>query len=244
MSSITRTCRRALVFSLGLGLVTAALHAADPEPASATSPAAAPAPAEPAAEPAKTESAPSADLAQQLATAESNLATALRSYALLQAENDQLKADAARNQAAVQAAADKTVSDTQAAAAKTTSDALAEAGALRDEVRQLQAQSAALAAENAQLRTRLALTGNPPGSTLVNPTRPGTAAAAVLQPAPVTPPPAAAPRTHTIVLGDSLTKISKKYYGTPNRWDEIMKANPGVIKNSESIPLGAVITIP
>lgn len=247
MSSIIRTCRRALVLSLGLGVVTAALHAADPEPASATPPAATtPAPAEPAAEPAKAESIPSADLAQQLATAESNLATALRSYSLLQTENDQLKADAARNQAATQAAADKTVSDTQATAAKTTSDALAEAGALRDEVRQMQGQVAALAMENAQLRTRLALTGNPPGSTLVNPTRPGTAAAAVLKPEPVTPAPetSPAPRTHTIVLGDSLTKISKKYYGTPNRWDEIMKANPGVIKNSESIPLGAVIKIP
>lgn len=241
MSSIIRTCHRALFFSLGLGVVAAALHAADPDPAATPAPAAEPTPA---AEPAKAE--PATDLAQQLAETQDKLSTALRSYALLQTENDELKANAARDQAAVQAAADKTVSDTQAAAAKTTSDALAEAAALRDEVRQLQAQTAALAAENAQLRTRLALTGNPPGTTLVNPTRPGTAAAAILQPAPVTLPPAAAPapRTHTIVLGDSLTKISKKYYGTPNRWEEIMKANPGVIKNSESIPLGAVITIP
>ncbi|MBS0631536.1 MAG: LysM peptidoglycan-binding domain-containing protein [Verrucomicrobia bacterium] len=234
------TPKSALRLALILALTTVYSRAADAQPAAAT-----PAPeAAPAAEPAKTE--PAADLAQQLAETQDKLATALRSYSLLQTENDQLKADAATREAAVQAAADKTVSETQAAAAKTTSDALAQAAALRDEVRQLQSQSAALAAENAQLRTRLALTGNPPGTTLVNPTRPGTAAAAVLQPAPATPAPEAAPapRTHTIVPGDSLTKISKKYYGTPNRWEEIMKANPGVIKNSESIPLGAVITIP
>lgn len=234
------TPKSALRLALILALPVVSSRAADTETAAPT-----PAPeAAPAAEPAATTPAP--DLAKQLAETEDKLSTALRSYALLQTENDQLKADAASREAAIQATADKTVSDTQAAAAKTTSDALAQAAALRDEVRQLQAQVAALAGENAQLRTRLAITGNPPGTTLVSPTRPGTAAAAVLKPEPAAPAPEAAPapRTHTIVVGDSLTKISKKYYGTPNRWEEIMKANPGVLKNSENIPLGETITIP
>jgi len=46
----------------------------------------------------------------------------------------------------------------------------------------------------------------------------------------------------SFVTGDSLTKISKKYYGTPNRWDEIMKANPGIKVQAESIPWGGGAT--
>jgi nucleoid-associated protein YgaU len=214
-----------------------ALRAADPEPAS-------PAPATPAATPAA-EPAPAPDLAKELAAAEDKLATALRSYTLLQNENDQLKAAAARDLSAAQSAADKTVSETQLSAARTTSEALGKVAGLQDEVRQLQAQVAAFAAENAQLRTRLALVGPPPGSVLASPTRPG-AASAVLKPEPVAPAPdpAPAPRTHTVVAGDSLTKLAQHYYGSANRWDEIMKANPAIIRNANNLPLGATIRIP
>jgi nucleoid-associated protein YgaU len=65
--------------------------------------------------------------------------------------------------------------------------------------------------------------------------------------APVTPPPApaaAGPRHHTVGKSDSLTKLSLKYYGNANRWQDILKANPKVIKNPNVLPLGADIVIP
>jgi nucleoid-associated protein YgaU len=236
-----------LAFSLALGLAPAtALRANDPAPAAPATPAATPAPA-PAPAPAAAEPAPdaSADLAKQLAAAEDKLAAALRSYTLLQNENDQLKASAANTQAAAQAAADKTVAEAQITAGRVVSDALSQANAARDEARQLQAQVAALAAENARLRTSLALAGPPPGSTLGNPTRPG-AATGVLKPETVVPAPDPVPaaRTHTVKIGDSLTKISLKYYGTASRWEEIYQANRAVIKSGHSLPLGATLKIP
>lgn len=228
---------------LALLLVSAvALRANEPAPAPVTTPASTPAPAAAAPAPAHYD----ADLAKRLAETEDKLATALRSYAILQTENDELKAAASRDHAAVQAAADKTIAETQTTAARTTSDALAQAQAARDEVRQLQSQVANLAAENAQLKTRLALVGPPPGSVLATPTRPGTAAAQIQAeppaPAPAPEPPPA--RFHTVAIGDTLGKISKQYYGTPARWEEILRANTDIIRNENSIPLGAKLRIP
>ena len=44
--------------------------------------------------------------------------------------------------------------------------------------------------------------------------------------------------------GDTLTKISLQYYGTANRWEEIVRANPDIIRDENSIPLGATLRIP
>ncbi len=177
------------------------------------------------------------DLANRLADAESKLSTALRSYSLLQIENDRLKADAAT-------AADSA----QAAATKSAGASAAQISALRDELRQTQAQIDALASENAQLKTRLALAGPPPGTTLATPIRPGTARAATAAPAPVTENPSAAPatapRTHVVVAGDNLARLARQYYGNANRWDEILRANRDVIKNENVLPLGATLQIP
>ena len=41
-------------------------------------------------------------------------------------------------------------------------------------------------------------------------------------PAKAEPAPAPAARTYTIAAGDTLTKISQKFYGTPSRWPEIL----------------------
>jgi len=37
--------------------------------------------------------------------------------------------------------------------------------------------------------------------------------------------PVAAAHTHTVMEGDSLSRISLRYYGTPNLWQEIYDAN-------------------
>lgn len=178
------------------------------------------------------------DLAGRLADTESKLSTVLRSYTLLQQELDQTKAEAA-------AAAEKS----QAAAAQSAAAAAAQVSALHDELRQSQALAASLAADNSQIKTRLAVSGPPPGSTLAAPQRPGAARAeAALQPTsiatPAEPPVAAAPRTHVIVPGDSLAKIARRYYGNANRWDEILRANRDVIKNENVLPVGATLQIP
>ena len=33
-------------------------------------------------------------------------------------------------------------------------------------------------------------------------------------------------RSYTVKSGDTLNRISVRYYGTPQRWTEIVKANP------------------
>jgi TP901 family phage tail tape measure protein len=68
-------------------------------------------------------------------------------------------------------------------------------------------------------------------------------------PPPPPPPPApAAPAnrgTYTVVRGDTLSGISKKYYGDANQWRKIYDANKGVIgSNPNMIFPGQVYTIP
>ena len=67
-------------------------------------------------------------------------------------------------------------------------------------------------------------------------------------PAPPPPPPPAAPAnrgTYTVVRGDTLSGISKKYYGDANQWRKIYDANKGVIgSNPNMIFPGQVYTIP
>ena len=103
------------------------------------------------------------DVARQLSDTQDKLSTALHSYTLLQDENAQLKADAEKS------AADKASLDTQLAAAnnsiallKSQAAAATQVDGLRDQLRQSQNQIAALATENADLRTRLALTNSAP----------------------------------------------------------------------------------
>ncbi|HTO03023.1 MAG TPA: LysM peptidoglycan-binding domain-containing protein, partial [Opitutus sp.] len=94
------------------------------------------------------------------------------------------------------------------------------------------------------------LVGPPPGSTLSSPSRPGRpqAAAAVVpatnpEPAP-TPIETPAARTHTVVLGDTLGKISRQYYGTAARWEEILRANGDIIRDPNVLTVGTTLRIP
>lgn len=55
---------------------------------------------------------------------------------------------------------------------------------------------------------------------------------------------AGAQRTYTVVAGDSLSKIAKKFYGDAKQWRRIFEANKDVIKNPDLIHPGQVFKIP
>ena len=60
-----------------------------------------------------------------------------------------------------------------------------------------------------------------------------------------TPPPqASASKTHTVQPGDTLSKISKKFYGDPNQYPRIVEANKDKISDPDKIFPGQVLTIP
>lgn len=51
-------------------------------------------------------------------------------------------------------------------------------------------------------------------------------------------------KKYTVGKGDTLQKISKKFYGTTKRWMDIYNANKGVLKSPNDIYPGQVIDIP
>jgi nucleoid-associated protein YgaU len=167
------------------------------------------------------------------------------SASTLSAEVETLRTQlAAANQTiADQTASLETANTNLAGARKTVDTATAELVATRDQLRQTQAQAAASAIESQQLKTRLALVGNLPASN--TPSRPGTIAPTSVDlppPAPVEAP--AGPRVHTVAPGDSLSRISLRYYGTASRWNEILQANRDAIRNPDSLALGTKLRIP
>ena len=62
--------------------------------------------------------------------------------------------------------------------------------------------------------------------------------------APVSGVPVIPTRLHTVVEGDSLTRISLRYYGTPNRWQEIYDANRDALQGENALRLGQQLRIP
>jgi len=51
-------------------------------------------------------------------------------------------------------------------------------------------------------------------------------------------------QTYTVVAGDSLSKIAKKFYGNANQWNAIFQANKDKISNPDMIHPGQVLRIP
>jgi len=49
---------------------------------------------------------------------------------------------------------------------------------------------------------------------------------------------------HTVKSGESLSKISKKYYGDPMKYKKIFEANTNILKNPDIIQPGQVLAIP
>ncbi len=188
-----------------------------------------------------------------LANVEAKLSTALRSASLLRDENEQLKG--------------------QLAQLKTGAAGAAGADSLQDQLRDAQAQAAALNEENARLKARLVSGGSPaPASTQVFPpptsvttgsvtltprtgsgvnatlvtSVPGIQRTAAPRPEPAANPrPDAVPaRVHVVAGGDTLAKISAQYYGTPGRWSEILAANRDVLGETNNLVVGRTLRIP
>ena len=63
-------------------------------------------------------------------------------------------------------------------------------------------------------------------------------------PAPPSPPPRRRRRPTWSLEGDTLTKISRKFYGSSGRWEDILKANRDVLKDEKSLVVGSTLKIP
>jgi nucleoid-associated protein YgaU len=132
----------------------------------------------------------------------------------------------------------------------------AEVNTLRDQLRDVQAQVTALTEENARLKTRLnteappvriALTGGGNGHSDTGVSAPKAQGSSVT--ASLTTSAGGATRNasqtlHTVSAGDTLAKISTQYYGTPNRWSDILSANRDVLGESNNLIIGRSLRIP
>jgi len=170
----------------------------------------------------------------------------------LAAEVDQLKAAAAAQPDAGKLAAERDalaarlsetearVASAQAEAARATEQLGAlqrssgqtsnEVAAARALIQQLQGSNAVLAQENYQLKTLLARnTGS------AAPSAPSVLAAA---------PTAPGARSHLVVAGDSLSRISQRYYGNAGRWQEIYNANREKLGPNGVLRVGTELRIP
>src|SRR5690606_36941344 len=49
---------------------------------------------------------------------------------------------------------------------------------------------------------------------------------------------------YTVVKGDNLSKISKEFYGTPNKYPQIFEANKPMLTHPDKIYPGQVLRIP
>lgn len=49
---------------------------------------------------------------------------------------------------------------------------------------------------------------------------------------------------HILAVGETLTRVALKYYGTKTLWPYLVKYNPDVIKNPDNVPSGTVIKVP
>ena len=58
------------------------------------------------------------------------------------------------------------------------------------------------------------------------------------------PDPESVPRTYTVQSGDSLSGISRKFYGTPSRWIDIYQANRDRISSENALQVGQELRIP
>ena len=186
--------------------------------------------------------ADASDLAKELAETKSRLETALRGYTLLAQERDDLatratkagesladaenRANAAKDESA---RLDAGLTALQRSTSQTSRDYASQQALLQ----QMRGANTVLAQENYQLKATLARDPNAPRNTVTPVPVPTTA----------TPAPAAV-RTHTVVAGDSLSKISLRYYGTANRWREILQANPGIVSPTGVVRVGTTLRIP
>jgi len=196
------------------------------------------------------------ELAKKLADTEDRLATSLRGFAALQRERDALAESAGKSAAAVTAERDALatqvasltgqveqlrtaaqsnsgtmqaeltrLNEAVAALQRSSTQGSRDLAATRALAQQLQGANTVLAGENYQLKTMLARS--------VGGAAPVTAPVAV----PVA-------RTHVVVAGDSLSRLSQRYYGNANRWQEIYSANASLLGPNGVLRVGTELRIP
>ncbi|MGB0257810.1 MAG: LysM peptidoglycan-binding domain-containing protein, partial [Coraliomargarita sp.] len=61
---------------------------------------------------------------------------------------------------------------------------------------------------------------------------------------PASPAPESVPRSYTVQSGDSLSTISRKFYGTPSRWIDIYQANRDRLSSENALRVGQELRIP
>ncbi|MFI5335561.1 MAG: LysM peptidoglycan-binding domain-containing protein [Opitutales bacterium] len=178
-------------------------------------------------------------LKTELADAKERLATALRGYSLIEKERDDLAAKASGAVAATAADKDALAAKLTEAETRATA-AAAEAARLGESLAALQRSTGDT---NRQLASTRALLEAQQGSNTVLAQenlrlKSAMARAAAALPA------VSSLRTHTVAAGDSLSKISQLYYGTPGRWSEVYEANRDVIGTRGELRVGSELRIP
>jgi len=192
------------------------------------------------------------DLQKELSETQMKLDASLRSYQLQQNEVDRLQnaianIDNERAQLAERLKTATTEAANSASRASANNDASVQLAGVREQLRQTQNQLASVAYENTEMKHRLAFIAPTPGIltplpvavNTVAPNRPGSSKPAVTET-----PTAAAPRTHTVVSGDTLSTIAKHYYGSASRWTEILAANKGTLRDPAALRVGMKLKIP
>ena len=198
--------------------------------------------------------APSADEpsepTKELAEIQMKLEVALRAFTLLENERDELAARAAKSGEILSAdrdshsvrlsnaesKADSAQAEVARLAAALTALQRSTAQASRDYaaqqvlLSQMRGANAVLAQENYQLKTALARDPNAARNSSVVPVTVST--------------PAAEAKTYTVVAGDSLSKISQRVYGNPQRWRVIYQANLDRLSGENSLKVGLQLRIP
>jgi nucleoid-associated protein YgaU len=129
-------------------------------------------------------------------------------------------------------------------------------GALTTERRSHESRLSSLERENDALSTRLRRAQNTldqiaaaarvlnPGSGGVATATPRVRSPSTSNTRPATASRPAAARTHVVVEGDSLTRISMLYYGTPTRWQDIYQANRETLSEANALRPGQQLRIP
>jgi chromosome segregation ATPase len=186
-----------------------------------------------------------AELRKQLDEASTKLATTLRSFQLKQEEIDQLQKSLVNTDTERAALAERIrVAERQATEARAAStagqEASAQLAAMREQLRHAQNQVGQLTTENTQLRNRTTPVASAP--VLSAPRRPAdtmsptSTAARAPQPAEA--------RVHTVVEGETLTRIARRYYGNSERWADIYDANRASLPNPAALKIGMKLRIP
>jgi chromosome segregation ATPase len=186
-----------------------------------------------------------AELRKQLDEASSKLAATLRSFQLKQEEIDLLQKSLVSTDGERAALAERIYAvEKQATEVRAASvagqEASAQLAAMREQLRHAQNQLGQLAAENVHLKNRTTPVAYTP--VLSAPRRPADTTSPTTTA--VRAPQVAEARVHTVVEGETLTRIARRYYGNSERWADIYDANRASLPNPAALKIGMKLRIP